>query len=423
MLSPVLTRLVLAAALACASLAPAAFAQTTGFTGAALSKAREECLAGALAMLPSTPTANQAVKALRDEAGEIGGKCPPLLDTAPGLVVALTAIDESLTDARADYGCDAQSGTPSCRGLRAAEARYSELRLFRLGKTEAIQQLPEEHYSRANAYWWVAERGSFGVKPGVGTSLMRLVLDASAPDTPLARRVQVETTYEDIQAEVLAANTPCSGCQEEVARVISLWPLFSALDIGFMAATTGNFDKAIIELEGIVGRWDAYHFGGGQGRAQLPWELAVNSVIYARQRDRDAGWHEPPGHAVTLLHPSPSLALKDVHGADTIMNVVEVIGMSRWSYDAKTYARTNEWGVSAVAAYRERDDAKNWGYGALVRTPLDVSGIPINAVWTRTKLNTGGHDDTFAISIDLSRFAPKWKNAGCLFNLPSCEKK
>jgi len=418
------SRLLLVASLALAGLAPSAFAEPAAFTGAVLTKARETCLSGAFTALPPTPSANQAAQALRDEAGELGGKCAPLTlpEPSPTFDAMLSAIEQGLTETRIAYGCAPQSEKPSCRGLLTAEARYGELQLFKLGKTEAIRLIPEDHYSRANAYWWKPENGSFGVKPGVGVSLTRLVLDASAPDTPLARRVQAETPYSDIEADVLAANTPCATCEEEVARVISLWPLFDALERGFMVATRDNFDTAITKLEGLVGRWDAYHFGGGQGRAQLPWELAVNSVLYASQRPDTEGWQEPPGHALTLLHPSPGLALKDVRGADTIVNVVEVVGWSRWDYDRKSYARANEMGISAVAAYRQRSDARNWGYGALVRTPFDVSGIPLNMVWTRTKLNAGGHDDTFAISVDLSRFAPKWKSAACLFKLPSCEK-
>lgn len=417
-------RLLLAALLACGSLASPALAQTVALTGASLTKAREDCLSAAMVALPSQPSPKQAVQVLRDEAGEQGGKCAPLAlpEPPPSLEAILVALEAGLAETRTAYGCAPQSDAPSCRGLQAADARYGELKLFKLGKTDAIRLIPGDHYSRVNAYWWKAENSSFGVKSGVGVSLMRLVLDASASDTALARRVEAETPYSDVQAEVLAANTPCAACEAEVARVISLWPLFDALERGFMAATSNNFDNAITRLEGLVGRWDAYHFGGGQGRAQLPWELALNSVVYARNRNDTEGWREPPSHALTLLHPSPALALKDVHGADTIVNVVEVFGFSWWDYDKKTYGRANELGVSAVAAYRERDDAKNWGYGALVRTPFDVSGVPLNLVWTRTKLNAGGHDDTIALSVDISRFVPKWNNAACLFKLPSCER-
>lgn len=423
MIRSLTTRLLLAVLLACGSLATPALAQTPTFTGATLTKAREDCLAAAMSALPSPPSPNQAVQALRDEAGELGGRCAPLAlpEPPPGLDAILAALEAGLAETQAAYGCAPQSDAPSCRGLLAAETRYSELKLFKLGKTDAIRLIPKDHYSRAHAYWWKPENSSFGVKTGVGVSLMRLVLDASAPDSALARRVQAETPYRDIEAEVLGANAPCTACEDEVARVISLWPLFDGLERGFMAATSGNFDTAITRLEGLVGRWDAYHFGGGKGRAQLPWELALNSVIYAQSRDPSPGWREPPGHAVTLLHPSTGLTLKDVHGTDTVMNLVEVVGWSRWDYDRDTYARTNEWGLSAVAAYRDRNDAKDWGYGALVRTPLDISGLPLNVVWTRTRLHAGGHDDTFAISVDLSRFFPKLKSANRLFDLPSGE--
>ena len=292
--------------------------------------------------------------------------------------------------------------------------------LFQVGDTATIDALPPGRYSRQQAYVWLRDRVSFGEGPAAGTSLLRLVLEASAPDTPLTRRVHPDVWWTDVRDEVDAASaqTCIDRCLTSVIRVISLYPDFDALDTALQLTTKGNYEATLTQLEGVVGRWQAYHFGGGEGRAQLPWELVVNSWIYSQNRD-DRIWHEPPHGALILAHPSPGLALTDTHGKAVILNVVELLGYSRWDYDPKTYSRKNEWGLSAIASYRQRADARDWNFGALVRTPINIAGLPLNVAWSRSRLKAGGHDDLVAISVDISRYLPKI-NADCLSHLPSC---
>lgn len=386
-----------------------------------LTDARDKCRTAVATRFAATPTPNGAVQALLGMAGRNecdGVTVTPTKDPLP----VLDAIGADLDKAASAYGCGPTPQTPVCAGLQAARTRRDELRSLQAGKVEKVRHIPKGTLTRFDAMAWRPQNASFGAGNQYGTSFMRLVLEASGADPTLVRRANPDVPYRELSADIGNANTECRPCEENVARVISLYAIFDALDKSFMIATNDNFDATVEHLDGLVGRWRAYHFGGGQGRAQLPWELAANSVIYDKfiRRD-DVIWPEPPKGALILLHPSPGLAMKDVKGASMVVNAVEVLGGSFWSY-SKTGSRKNEIGASLVAAYRARDDAKNWGYGVLVRTPLELSSLPINIVWTRTKLNAGGHDDTVALSVDISRYVPKLKNAACLFKLPSCEK-
>jgi hypothetical protein len=421
---------VLAFALFCTSWASPAAAQAPApvtSLSETLAKARETCVTGVAKELNTAdPSPRQAVEALRRLAGE--RECPKIIvDPNWDTLTVLNAVGADLDKASSDYGCTPGQTRAACEGIDAARARQQQLRLLQTSQT-ATPHSPTKNYTREEATLWNGANDSFGTSATFGTSFMRLTLLATDRDSALTRRARPDVPYRDIRNDVLSATTRCSGCGDEVARAISLYSIFHTLDSVFMKTEKTSFDKRVADLDDLDAEWRAYHFGGGEGRAQLPWELALNSIIYARKRsaepDTNDVWPKPPKSAVILLHPSPGLAMKDVKGASMVVNVVEVLGWSRWDYDDKTQSRVGEWGGSLVAAYRSRDDAKNWGYGVLLRTPLELSSLPINVVWTRTKLDKGGHDDTVALSVDISRYISQLKGMGgaaCLFKRPSCE--
>jgi len=389
---------------------------------AKLEVAGDTCRDAVATVASATPTLGGAVGALRTKAGLAECKGLKSAELNIGLPNLLDAVSARVAKLRNDYSCAVRSVQAECLGLARAAARRDDLRLLEQGKVDAAKVLGPLRYNRQRAYVWERPYNTFGVDPETGTSFLRLVVHAVTPDGPLEQSIRPDTEYTQ-QLDATLRGTPADclqECQLSVARVVALFPIFDALDAGFQLATPTNFDAKITELEGIVGRWNAYHFGGGLTRAQLPWELFVNNVIYSANRPEDRIWHEPPNGAVVFVHPTVGLGLKDSKGKDSRINaVVEVLGYSRWSYDAKTYGRTNEWGVSAIAVYDKRDDAKDWSYGALVRTPLFNN---VGFAWARTKLKAGGHDDLFAVTVDLSSLVPKM-DAACLFRLPSCDKE
>jgi hypothetical protein len=387
-----------------------------------LDQAGDACRGAVATSVGAAPTLAGAAIAFRAKAGlaECVGLKPQELNV--GLPNLIDAVSDEIGKQQGEFGCVAKPERAECLGLSRAAERRDDLALLQKGKVEAAKALGPLRYNRERTYVWNRRYSAFGVNADTGTSFLRLVVHAVEPGGALEQRIRPDTEYtQALDAELRAATTDCPAeCQVSVARVVALFPLFDALDSGFMLATAGNYDVAITKLEGIVGRWDAYHFGGGLNRAQLPWELVVNSVIYSANRDDDRIWHEPPNGAVVFVHPTVGLGLKDSKGKDSRINaVVEVLGYSWWRYDAKTYGRTSEWGVSAIAVYDKRDDAKDWSYGALVRTPLFNN---VGFAWARTKLKAGGHDDLFAVTVDVSSLVPKM-DAACLFKLPSCDKE
>lgn len=338
----------------------------------------------------------------------------------------LDAVDHALVDARRAYECETKS-SPACVALLTAQRRQADVRLFLDGKVEMVRLIDRSRYNRFLATQWSSEHGAFGSGPDVGISLVNLTLVAFG--SARASEVLPNTSYDDIAGK-LSTTKPepdqyCSKCAEETARVTSLNPILHAVDSGFMAVTADNYDGSIAILDQRVGRWNAYHFGGGEGRAQLPWELLFNGALYRGAHPRvpinettplDTLWPKAPNSVWTLVHPSPALAMKDTKGASLVVNAVEVFGWSTWDYDEAKQTRKREKGASLVAAYQERSDASDWSYGVLVRTPFTLSSLPINVVWTRTKLDKGGHDDVVALSVDISRYIPNFKKPICFFS-------
>lgn len=371
-------------------------------------------------------TAGEAVEVVRDltlskatECGEL--KAAILKALGPNKLLA--AVNDALATARETYQCDTKP-TPVCDGLKIAQRRQDDIQLFLDGKVEMVRLIDPKRYNRFLATQWSDEHGAFGSGPEIGVSLIHLTLTASGSD--IADEVGPNTAYDDIRDKLGKQTKECDAdCQLKVANVVSINPILHAVDSGFMAVTADNYNGSIAILDQRIGRWNAYHFGGGEGRAQLPWELLFNGVLYRSSHKHvtidentplNSLWPEAPKSAWILVHPSPALAMKDAKGASLVINAVEVLGWSKWDYDETKQSRKNEKGASLVAAYRERSDASDWGYGVLVRTPFNLNSLPINVVLTRTKLDKGGHDDLLALSVDISRYIPNFKKPICFFS-------
>ena len=201
---------------------------------------------------------------------------------------------------------------------------------------------------------------------------------------------------------------PCGQCGVDARSLLSVIVYARALEAAYLNGVNQHTWSEVAAAERIrVARWRAYHFGNGLERVQLPWELEVNNYVYGRQwrqaeaearaRHEPAPIPEPPQSAITVLHPSIGVTLKDRDGADTTLaGVVELVGYSRWHYDDDN-KRSGEWGVSLIAAYQSSDEADDWGYGALVRTPWNN----INVAWIRTRQDDGSDDDAVLLSVDI----------------------
>lgn len=410
--------------------APAAWAQAPApDLAAALSAARGACEAKVAAKFDGmNPTMRGAALALRDLTLSGVGDCGAVKILADAEVPALLkGLEAEIKSRRADYGCDNDPTRAECEAIAGAALRLADTRALAAGDDKQLISTPtRRRYDRSSTYAWRYDlSNSFGTDPEYGVSLLRQVLKAGPTSPAFLQKVQPGTPYGGVAIELAApgvADDNClASCQLAVGRIVSSYSLYMGLDTVFQKATSEAYQDSIKLTGDLVAQWDAYHFGGGQGRAQLPWELLLNSVIYERRPTatvQGTSWRKPPNGAVILLHPSVGLGLKDTKGADSsIVSVVELLGYSRWSYDAKTQARASEIGASVIAAYRKRDDARDWGYGVLVRLPVNT----LNLAWVRTELDNGKSDDTFALTLDLSRFAPRM-DARCLFGLPNCAK-
>jgi hypothetical protein len=337
--------------------------------------------------------------------------CHPDWTATPVTAAELASLSAEIDRRRAAYQCDSLGGLAVCQGLAAAGSRLHALPSV-AGTAEPGGPL------RWDAdYKWNLTYGAFGTGPN-GVSFLKLVLQGT-PAASVSASVTPATRY----ANYPAPAGPCDPmCRRSVAEVLALYPLFSELDWFFQKGVAAPaYAEQAKEAKIARAKWDAYLFGGGDARVQLPWELAVNSVIYKTNQPRPepGDYPEPPRVALTLLHPSVGITLKNSKGADgNVAGVVELIGLSRWRYDPDDGSRRNEWGLSAISAYQPRDGGRDWGYGALLRTPWHG----LNVAWVRAKTATG-HDDQILFSVDPSSLLPKLTgSATCLFGVGDCGK-
>lgn len=377
-----------------------------------LTASEDGCIQQVRGDLQGGKTADNAVTELYARTADIEiGACkgPPLKDYKPLEIIA--AVEDAVGKNLGDYGCKASPETPVCEGLAAVSARAAAMQAV-LGPDGLVKASARQtgllDYSAS--LHWDHDYLAFGNSPATGFSLLRLVLKAGpARSSASAAGVSPSTVFvRDFRPQFRAtpdAALPCDDlCARSTAQVVSLYPLFIALDTADQPALGEQLGQIAAKLEAKRQRWDAYHFGGGDKRVQLPWELAVNGVLFNLDRPRTASgayepFPDPPTWALTVLHPSVGLALKNTKGADSnIVGVVELLGVSKWSYGGDN-KRSGEWGLSAVAAYQPRNNGRSWGYGVLARLPWQG----LNVAWVRARLNAGGHDDQFLLSVDISQ--------------------
>jgi hypothetical protein len=370
---------------------------------------RTACIAAVQATLPAGSTADQAIGVLARQtrdAGPTACRGPDLEPYSPPRI--LDAVQEGVTRGRTDNDCAADAAQPACEGLAAAAARLTTARVL-LGpdgpaKT-AAQRSALADYTAA-VHWDHAYLG-FG-QSAAGVSLLKLALKAG-PGAAAAATVDAATVAGDFRTTFRATPegaAPCdAACAAATARVVALFPLLHGLDVAWQGPAGEGMAAYADHLQVTRDRWDAYHFGGGDARVQLPWELAVNGLIFQRTRPRlQDGSREPfprpPRWALTVAHPTVGLSLKDTRGADSnLVGVVEALGFSKWTY-GEDNRRSREWGVSAVAAYQPRDNGHDWGYGVLARLPWRG----INLAWTRARLDNGKDFDQLLVSVDVSKY-------------------
>ncbi|HEY5489872.1 MAG TPA: hypothetical protein VIK25_01665 [Gemmatimonadaceae bacterium] len=113
-------------------------------------------------------------------------------------------------------------------------------------------------------------------------------------------------------------------------------------------------------------QWTAYF---GQTLVQFPWELALNSARFTRAARAKSGFAMPPSDQWVLLH--PMVGVEYVWSASkgsrmTPAVAMEILGYNRWSWNAANKP-AGALGASVVAAFSDRANADNVGYGLLVR--------------------------------------------------------
>lgn len=183
-----------------------------------------------------------------------------------------------------------------------------------------------------------------------------------------------------------------------------------------------SFARLTTDAQANYEMWDAYNFGGGVNRVQLPWEIALNGMLYRgnRRGAQTSLWPEPPGSAWTLLHPTVGIAPYSADGTSSgVVGALEIVGWTRWDYSEKN-ARENEWGAALAAVYLPEGKSSGWYPGAVLRTPLN--GLSI--VYAQVEDDDGDAGDMIALSMDISGFFSNRKGVTkqlvCSFGLAAC---
>lgn len=97
-------------------------------------------------------------------------------------------------------------------------------------------------------------------------------------------------------------------------------------------------------------RWNAYF---ASSRAQYPWELALNSVLFTRGRTV-MGLVGPPTEQWSFLHPAVGLRYRS--GAESRYDsalVLEIVGYQRWTWSGSTMSAPR--GGALVAAWTDKN--------------------------------------------------------------------
>ncbi len=362
------------------------------------------CRAYVLSSVPGGGAAlGQVISLIRTIADGPVRACRPDLKGVPTTPDELDRVAAEVKRRQAAHDCDQAPSLPVCLALSAAADRANLLPSLQDSKTPAGQ------YRLAADFHWDTVYGAFGSGPN-GASLYRLVVRAAGLPAP----------KEDFADYIPPAGKSCDDpCRISVADVLGQFALLDELDLLYRAnVVQGRIQKQAAVAKLTEARWNAYLFGGGDARVQLPWELLANSALYKLtvRGPAPGDYPEPPSTALVLMHPSVGLAFKTAKGTDAnLVGVVELAGITHWSYDPVTGARKNEWGLSGIAAYQPRKNGHDWGYGALLRTPLRG----LNFAWARTRVDTG-YDDQWMFSFDPTTLLPALGKGSCLFGVGVC---
>jgi hypothetical protein len=198
------------------------------------------------------------------------------------------------------------------------------------------------------------------------------------------------------------------------AEISELFGLFMTARSAEQIYNSVSLREDSIKLRARAQRWDAYHFGGGDVRTPLPWELAINGALFAshnREAIRARGYDvEPPNWALTIAHPSIGVAPFTSSGTPSgVTGVIEWLGFSRWNYGGPNDGRANEWGLSLVSVYQPIVGARDWSPGILLRTPFRG----INLVVSDPDVPGGDRDPVISFSVDFNKvFGPLRQEAG-----------
>ena len=138
-------------------------------------------------------------------------------------------------------------------------------------------------------------------------------------------------------------------------------------------------------------RWRSYF---ADARSQYPWELFINSRVYASGPRGERGVGGPPESQLIVLH--PDIAMQYVRSADSGDRfkpalLLEVVGYNRWSWGTDNKPQ-NAWGASVVRTYADTSSVKSSGWGLAIHR---------NGKYTLTIASLGGKAAVL-FSIDLA---------------------
>jgi len=159
----------------------------------------------------------------------------------------------------------------------------------------------------------------------------------------------------------------------------------------FTPGQAGAIQAAAARAATRDARWRSYF---ADARSQYPWELFINSRVYASGPRRGQGVGGPPDSQLIVLH--PDIAMQYVRSADSGDRfkpalLLEVVGYNRWSWGTDNKPQ-NAWGASVVRTYADTSSVKSSGWGLAIHR---------NSKYTLT-LASGGGNAAVLLSIDLA---------------------
>lgn len=208
----------------------------------------------------------------------------------------------------------------------------------------------------------------------------------------------------------LAATNCDEGCQARLDLALDLLPKLSVLREAALVIDAEILNEIIREENRRVAAWESYLVGGEGADAQHIGELYLNEWVFLDNDDTvNTRSSMPPSQRLVFLRPGVGLEVFEADGTKVeLAGIVELIGYRSWGWDEKG-ARRSAWGVSAIAAYSPEDDADDWGYGILVKTPFNN----IDVSWT-ARDSVDGTRHAVMFSTDLTGLLPSSsKSAAC----------